>query len=593
MTSKRAFASLFTLVACTATLAAKEKPVYQPLGAPADPEVPARWNFYRDYAEATGLLKQIAAAHPDICRLESLGKSYGGREMWVMTITNQATGDEAAERQKPAFWIDGGIHANEIQAVDVVLYTAWYLTEMYDRNEMITRLLDERVFYLMPMMSPDSRDAHMYAPNTTNGPRGGQRPVDDDRDGLFDEDPADDLDGDGHITQMRVRDPHGSYKPHDDYPGMMVRVDHDEVGTYTLLGTEGFDNDGDGEVNEDGDGYYDPNRDWAWQWQPRYVQRGAYHYPLSVPENRMVADFVMAHPNIAGAQSYHNTGGMILRGPGAKEDRWPRADIAVYDRLGKCGEQMLPGYRYINTAEDLYEVWGGETDWFHTMVGAFAFMNELNTPFNLFREKPNGGYFASEENQRKFDQLLLLGDGFVDWHEVDHPQYGKIEVGGVKKNWGRQPPSFLLEEECHRNMAFTVWHADQLPKVEIENIEVKPLDGSLYEVTVTLMNRKLTPTRSAFNIEHMVTPQDKVEITGDNIRAIAALTADDRLFDNPSDAGREAESVKLDVIRSWRPKYVRWLVEGSGTFNVAVRSVKGGVARASGMLEDRDHAIDE
>ncbi len=153
-----------------AIVAAQPKPVYQPLGAPADPDVPARWNFYRDYAQSTGLLKQIVAAHPDLCRLESLGTSHGGREMWVLTITNQARGDEAAERQKPAFWIDGGIHANEIQAVEVVLYTAWYLTEMYGRNEMITRLLDERVFYLMPMMSPDSRDAHMYEPNTTNAP---------------------------------------------------------------------------------------------------------------------------------------------------------------------------------------------------------------------------------------------------------------------------------------------------------------------------------------------------------------------------------------------------------------------------------------
>ena len=63
---------------------------------------------------------------------------------------------------------------------------------------------------------------------------------------------------------------------------------------------------------------------------------------------------------------------------------------------------------------------------------------------------------------------MLLGDGFVPWHEVDHPQYGKIEVGGFKKNWVRQPPSFLLEEECHRNMAFTLYHADQMPLVKIQ-----------------------------------------------------------------------------------------------------------------------------
>ncbi len=585
----------------TTAVGAPRQPVYQPLGAPADPAVAARWNFYRDYAQATQLLQQMVAAHPEICRMESLGKSYGGREMWVMTIANQATGnpapgnpatggeagDGATEREKPAFWIDGGIHANEVQSVDVVLYTAWYLTEMYGRNEWITQLVDERVFYLMPMMSPDSRDAHMYDPNSTHSPRGGQRPVDDDRDGRFDEDPVDDLDGDGHITQMRLRDLLGRWKSHEEFPEWMIRAKENEAGEYRLLGSEGWDNDGDGSVNEDGPGYYDPNRDWPWQWQPAYVQPGAYKYPLSVPENRRVADFIMAHPQIAGAQSYHNTGGMILRGPGVQSDRWPAADIAVYDRLAERGKKILPGYRYINMSEDLYEVWGAETDWFHTMVGAYAFVNELNTPFNLFRESvEEGDFFGSQDDRRGFDKWLLLGDGFVAWHEVDHPQYGKIEVGGAKKNWGRQPPSFLLEEECHRNMAFTLWHADQMPQVEIDDLTVRPLGEGLFEVTVTLMNRKITPTRSAFNVEHHVTPADRVTIAGDGVKVVAALVSDQRLFDGDSkEIRRNPTTVRLPTIRSWHPQYVRWIVEGVGPYEVTVTSLKGGVAKKTSLPE--------
>ncbi|MHC4180598.1 MAG: M14 family metallopeptidase, partial [Planctomycetota bacterium] len=255
---------------------------YQPVGAPADPKVSARWNRYHDYAEATKLLKAMAEAHPQRARLKSLGRSYGGREMWLLTVTNFQKGDD---RAKPAFWIGGAIHANEIQGTQVTLYTAWYLLEMYGRTPFVTRLVDDRTFYLLPMMSPDSRDAHMYRPNTTSSPRAGQRPVDDDRDGLMDEDPPDDLDGDGHITQMRIRDPNGRWKPHEKYPHMMVRAEDDQRGQYRLLGSEGFDNDGDGRVNEDGDGYYDPNRDWAWRWQPRHIQRGAYRYPFSILEN--------------------------------------------------------------------------------------------------------------------------------------------------------------------------------------------------------------------------------------------------------------------------------------------------------------------
>lgn len=570
-----AIASAATLLAnfVLSASAADKPPIYQPAGAPADPKVEARWNRYHDYPAATDLLKKLAAAHPDRCRLESLGKSYGDREMWVLTITNFKSGDE---KTKPAFWIDGGIHANEIQGVEVVLYTAWYLLESYPRSPQIQQMLDNRVFYLLPMLSPDSRDAHMHKPNSTHSPRSGQRPVDDDKDGLFDEDGPDDLDGDGHITQMRVRDPHGRSKPHPDYPDLLIQAKREERGSYTLLGLEGIDNDRDGRVNEDGDGFYDPNRDWPWNWQPSYVQNGAYRYPLSIQENRLAAEFIAAHPNIAGAQSYHNAGGMILRGPGAKDDRFEGDDLAVYDLIGKRGEAMLPGYRYMNVAEDLYEVYGGEVDWLHVMNGAFTFTNELFTPFNFSRKPASGGFFGRDEDQREFNKYLLLGDGIVPWHEVDHPLYGKIEVGGLKKNWLRQPPSFLLEEECHRNMAFTLYHADQLPLVKVQSVEVKDLGAGLFEVTAAIQNDRLTPTHAASDLKHKVTPPDRASIQAAKIRVISGLVSDDRFFVNPAEQKRRPSELRISNIPGLGVRYVRWLVSGPGPYTVSIRSDKGG-----------------
>jgi hypothetical protein len=570
-------ALVFVAIACLLALNVRgqEKRPYQAMGAPSNPQVAAQWNRYHDYGEATALLEQLAQAFPKQSRLASLGKSYGGREMWLMTITN-FDGDES---QKPAFWIDGGIHANEIQSVEVVLYTAWYLLEMRQRSETIRRLLDERVFYLVPMMSPDSRDAHFYQANTTHSPRSGQRPVDDDKDGLVDEDGPDDLDGDGHITQMRVRDSNGRWKSHQDHPELLVRVEGDEKGQFTLLGTEGFDNDGDGRVNEDGDGYYDPNRDWPWSWQPNYVQNGAVRYPLWVEENRLVADFVMAHPNIAGAQSYHNAGGMILRGPGAKSDRYEAADVRVYDEIGKQGATMLPGYRYMNVANELYEVWGGEFDWFHQMRGAFAFTNELFTPFNYFRSPEHEGFFGSRETQHLFDKYLLLGEGTVAWKEVDHPQYGKVEVGGMKKSWARQPPSFLLEEECHRNMAFTLYHADQMPLVKIQSADVKPLRESLFEVTAIVENQRLIPTHSAADLKHKITPPDEVSLAGDNVKVVLGMTANEPFFLQPEEQPRRAERMRLKNIPGNSVVYVRWIVQGPGPYSVDIASVKGGTDR--------------
>jgi murein tripeptide amidase MpaA len=572
MNGLRLIGSVFflTLVAATAS-GATQKP-YQPVGAPADPKAPAQWNRYHDYAEATALMKRMVAAHPNLARLQSLGKSYGGREMWLLAVTNSKTGPD---RGKPAFWIDGAIHANEIQGTEVALYTAWYLLEMYGRHDAVTRLVDERAFYFVPMMSPDSRDDHMHKPNTSSSPRAGQRPVDDDRDGLVDEDGPDDLDGDGQITQMRRRNPNGRWKVHPKYPQLMIQAEPDERGEYDLLGLEGYDNDGDGLVNEDGVGFYDPNRDWPRLWQPGYVQSGAYRYPFSLVENRLVGQFVLDHPNIAGAQSYHNSGGLILRGPGNNDDAYSAPDTAVYDAIAAKGVRMLPAYDYKTCATGLYEVYGGEFDWFFGMRGIFSFTNELFTTENYFRRELEN----RNEGVEEFDKYLLLGQGAVAWHAVDHPQYGKIEVGGKKKQWGRQPPSFLLEEECHRNMAFTLYHADQMPQVAIQSVEVVPKAGRLVEVTAAIINQKLIPTHADVDLRRGVTPPDVATIGGAGVKVIAALQSGEPLFRDAKEQKHQPGEVRIANIPGMGAVYVRWLVHGQGPYTINIRSIKGGSAQ--------------
>jgi hypothetical protein len=509
-----------------------------------------------------------------------VGQSYQGREMWVATVTNFEVGEES---RKPGFWIDGGIHANEIQATEVALYTAWFLAEMHDENKFVQDLLRDRVFYILPDMSPDSREAHFYEPNTTSSPRTGQRPVDDDMDGLVDEDPPNDLNGDGHITQMRIRDPNGRHKAHPDYPNLMIPVEPGEKGEFTLLGTEGYDVDGDGRINEDGDGSYDPNRDWPWKWEPSYVQRGAFRYPFSLIENRNMAEFVKARPNIAGAQTYHNTGGMLLRGPGSKQDSYEAADLRVYDQIGKVGERLLPNYRYMNVADDLYEVWGGEIDWFHQMLGVFTFTNELFQQYNYFHQSGGG---RRGEQTYEFDKLMLFGDGLVEWEEVDHPVYGKVEVGGLKKNWGRQPPGFMLQEECHRNMAFTLYHADQMPLVGIRQISSQSIGNGLYEVTAIVENKRLTPTHSSVDRRQKITRPNHVSLVAPDLEVVMGQYSTDVLMRNATIQERDPQVIKLPVIDGNSIVYVRWIVRGEGAAGqIQLDTIKGGQATGEFELE--------
>ena len=130
----------------------------------------------------------------------------------------------------------------------------------------------------------------MRASSTTPGGynigRTARVPYDDDHDGLLDEDGPEDLDGDGMILQMRIRDPHGEFKTDPDDPRVMLRVKPGEQGEWRRLGFEGIDDDGDGRVNEDPPGYLDMNRNWGFLWQPTYVQDGAGLYPFSAKVTR-------------------------------------------------------------------------------------------------------------------------------------------------------------------------------------------------------------------------------------------------------------------------------------------------------------------
>jgi hypothetical protein len=562
--------TFIALVFSISVIAQDASQVFRAAGSPENPKVQISWNRYYTHAGITEICKKLAAAHPDLVKVSSIGKSYQGKEMWLLTVTDFKKGKP---EEKPAFYMDGNIHSNEIQGTEMAMYTAWYLAESHASVEFIKELLADKVFYIVPTINPDARDHYMKEPNTPNSPRSGVIPVDNDRDGLVNEDGFTDLDGNGHITQMIRKSPTGRYKKDPNDPRRLVQVKVDELGEYEMLGSEGVDKDGDGRVGEDGTGYYDPNRDWAWKWQPNYIQGGAYKYPFSLPENRNVRDFVMAHPNIAGAQSFHNSGGMLLRGPGAEEDAatYNAEDSRIYDAIGKKGELLIPGYRYMIVYKDLYTAWGGELDWFYGGRGIYTFSNELFTSSMMFN-KQNGG----QEESYEFDKSLLFGDAIVEWKEYNHPQFGKIEVGGVKKNFGRADPGFLLESDAHRNMAFCIYHAYSMPKLVVEEITEKSLDGGLTEVTAVITNKRMMPTHASQDLKYKIERPDYITLEG--AKVIAGMIVEDRDMNEAREQKTNPATIEVENIPGLGSVTVRWIVSGGKNYTVKVDSKKGGVA---------------
>ena len=545
------------------------------LGADRAPVVEIPWNRLYPYDDILAHLDRLAAQWPAMLTHEVIGHSVEGREMRVYTLNNPATG---VADDKPAMWVDGNVHGNEVQGSEVVVYLTWYLLENYGSNPRVTELVDGTAFYLLPSVNPDGRDHWFQGAHTASSSRTGVQPTDNDRDGRYDEDPPNDLDGDGSIVQMRKYVPgKGTHRLNADDPRILERVPNDgetPPGDYVLFRSEGFDDDGDGRINEDDVGGYDMNRAWPSSWQPEHVQFGAGPYPLYWPETRCVARFIADKPNIAAAQSFHNTGGMILRGPGAEVyGTYPRADVAVYDKLGADGEIMLPFYRYMIIWRDLYSVFGGFVNWTYEGLGIISFTNELWT---RSRNSPDDRLPGGSEGRHWFDDHLLMSAGFVEWHEVEHPDLGTVEVGGFKKDIGRVPPTFLMEEELHRNALFCIRHAEEMAIVAIGEPEVSDLGGGLTAIDVVFENERLIPTRTALAASKGIGRPDVLGITGDGIEVLVGGIRSDVLRPERLDF-QELEPAYLlreDGIGSHERLRVRWIVRGSGEVTLSFEGEK-------------------
>lgn len=553
----------------------------------SDPQhkVQIDFNRWHDYDELKVDLLRLEKAYPEFLTYSTLGKSYGGRDIMLMTVNNPKTGDEM---DKAAMYIEANVHGNEIQGAEVSLYTVWYLMENYGKIDMITRLVDERVFYIVPTVNPDGRQ--YFFEDTGSGARTGHVPVDSDNDGLYDEDGPDDLNGNGVFDTIRKFVPgEGTHRISHDDRRMLEPVPAGEKGDWVILGREGIDNDGDGRVNEDGPGGYDPNRNWASDWQPNYIQGGAMDYPFQLPTARAVNDFLVSHPNIAGVQSYHNSGGMILRGPGAEwQGRYPREDIQLYDTLGENGERMLPYYDYIVIWSGLYTVHGGFIDWTNDGLGIVSFSNELwaggqyyNSPDLKAQQADPDSPIAGQRGSYFFDDFLEFGDQYVEWESFEHPQYGTVEMGGWKKMRGRVPPRFMNEELSHRNMAFSLYQADEMPLMKMGATRVEKVGGDVYRVRVDVENTKLTPTITARAAENQVVDPDLLTLAGRNVEVISAGWVQSKHMPGATDLIDQHDLSRI-LIRNGHPGHttrtVEYLVRGSGEVTIGYSSKKGGSA---------------
>ena len=462
-----------------------------------------QFDTYYRYDDLTQILKAFADEYPNLVRLESIGKSHEGRDVWTATVTCFATGED---KTKPALWVDGNIHASEVAPSTLCLYLLHHLVTAYGQDADVTRCLDTRVFYICPRVNPDG--AEWALADEPKIVRSSTRPY------PYDEEPIGglvekDMDGDGRMLSMRLPDPNGAWKVCEEEPRLLVRREATETGgQYYRLLPEGEIDDYDGvtiQIQKKKEGL-DLNRNFP-IWRQEYEQKGAGPYPTSEPEVHNLASFVTSHPNITGSIVFHTYSGVLLRPYADRDDKeMPAEDLWTYQKIGAKGTEVT-GYPAISIYHDFryhpsQVITGGISDWMYDHLGMFTWAVEIWSPqrqagikeykfIDWSREHP----LEDDKTMLKWSDKVLEGKGYVDWYPFDHPQLGPVELGGWDRLYAwRNPPPAFLEDEIAPFADWLVWQLLISPRLELYKAAVKPLGDNAYHIEVVVHNTGWLPS---------------------------------------------------------------------------------------------------
>jgi hypothetical protein len=457
------------------------------------------------YDELTAWLQELAADHPDLVSLDSYGRSHEDRDLWLVTVTDRNTGPPDV---KPAHWVDASIHATELTATVAACYLLHHLVSGHTGGDPTVReALATRTFYVVPRVNPDGAewalgDPPRFRRSSTRAwpwPDGHRWP------GAH----VEDIDGDGRVLQMRIEDPDGSWMPHPEDARLLIPVPPagapPGTTTYRLFSEATVvDHDGFTVPSPRPPEGLDLNRNFPAGWSTTVLGSG--DHPLSEPEIDALVRAVSARRNVCGYNAYHTAGGVLLRPSSTEADSaLPPRDVWTWNQLGAQGTAMT-AYPVHSLYEDF--TWdksdlmsGAADDWAYEHLGVFAWTTEfwdVVLAATGSKQATDFWYLGPTD-----DQLLAVlrwvdervPDQYVDWYPFDHPQLGRVELGGWHSLgiWTNPPPA-LLRDEVAPHAAFAVAHALASPRLQVRHHRVVDLGGGAWRIEVGIANTGWLPT---------------------------------------------------------------------------------------------------
>jgi len=476
-------------------------------------------------------LASLAGENPDLVRVESIARSMGERKVWLIEA---GAGTKQDRKARPAILVVAGIEGNDLIGCTVAVAWVEHLLEQYAKDPNVARVLKTTTIYVIPRLNPDAAERFFARPQLETPVN--DKPIDDDHDGLIDEDGPEDLDGDGLITWMRIEDAEGEHILDPKDGRLLMKADHlkGEVGAWRHL-AEGIDNDHDERWNEDGPGGVNFNRNFPYDY--KFFAPDAGVHQVSEAETRALADFVIEHPNIGIVVTYGAADNLSKtpKGASSAERRKPMTaidedDVGYYKAMGESFRKALGLDKELEGAA----LPGSFSDWMYFHRGRLSLAarawspaiavalsraaeKKKETPQQAAQgdekqdveSKPQEGDEDSgkkprkdedKRNEQEREELKWFDehapDVFVKWRPIEHRDFPnqRAEVGGYRPFARTNPPVEMIEQVTGKHADFLTTAAQRLPRIGVRKIEAKHLGRSVYEVKIQVENTGFLPT---------------------------------------------------------------------------------------------------
>jgi len=496
-------------------------------------------------------VKTLAQKYPQWVKSKALTQTAGGKDIWILTIGAGKT------EEKPAIAVVGGVEGKHLLGVEMAIGFAEKLLAA-TTTDSIKALLNKQTFYVFPNMSPDA--TAQYFAKIRAERSGNANATDDDRDGKTNEDGADDLDGNGKITWMRVANPTGKYKLNPDDQRSLILADPSkgETGKYILL-PEGLDNDKDGDFNEDGEGGVHFNKNSSFNYKP--FMPGAGEYAVSEKENRALFDFLFDAFNVYAVVTFgplNNLSAPVAFNPNGLTKRvitsWYESDVKVNTLVSER-------YNKITKTKDAPKTQaepGDFSQWGYFHYGRLSFSTPgwwvpKVAPDSSRREK------KLTQNDPVVDYLRWaasqgISDTFTPWKALNHPDFPgqTVEVGGLDPFVLINPPYRLVDGIVAKHTDFLIALAGMAPQLELVNVKTEKVTDGLTRITLQVMNTGELPTYTRIGDRSYFLKKILVKL---NLNANQTVVS-----------GRKTQTIESIQGKEYRT--LSWLVKGNGKITI-------------------------